>query len=152
MGLGLTIAARLAKGRPAEALAALRAAVEASAGEAVRWTSTGDDDGPPWLAIALQPAEEALTFTFEPERIVATARTSGAGPGYHAFVCELLRGAGDELGIDWTASRDDEGDETGFFDCGDRVRLEREFHAFVAALARQLDSTGGPLFVGLGPE
>lgn len=58
------------------------------------------------LAVSLHPAEEALRFEVEGDRLRASARTNSAGPGYHAFVLDLLDRAGEACGLTWDPPED----------------------------------------------
>ena len=60
-------------------------------------------DAGPELHLDLHPAADAVVLTADPEgRVVATADSSGAGPGYHTFIGRVLERAGDELGVTWS--------------------------------------------------
>jgi len=65
----------------------------------LRFERTSDADG---LIVALNPLAEPL-FLFVPAvgEIESSAKTSSLGPGYHAWVVDLLRRVGDRLKISW---------------------------------------------------
>ncbi|MCW8140729.1 MAG: hypothetical protein KIT58_17655 [Planctomycetota bacterium] len=58
------------------------------------------------LAVALHPAEESLRCEVEGDRLRVTGRTNSAGPGYHAFVLDLLDRAGEACGLVWDPPED----------------------------------------------
>lgn len=72
------------------------------------------------IALALHPAEERLVLWLDRDRLGGQARTSGAGPGYHVAVVELLDFLADRLRLTWQVE-----DPTGFFASRDRGALER---------------------------
>jgi hypothetical protein len=87
-------------------------------------------------AVVLHPAAEPLELTAErPGSIVASANTSSVGPGYHAFVCDLLRELGDALAIEWQPPDDEHFDETEYFETGDAAALEEEMLAWLGSVA-----------------
>lgn len=115
-----------------------------------------DDDGRPCLAVSLHPAAEEIVVTdLGGTRLAATAKTSTAGPGYHAFVCDVLHALGAALPIAWDdESADGEvGDETGYFHSGDYAALEARFLEWTRGLAAQvrtiLDQGGTALAVSM---
>lgn len=72
------------------------------------------------LAIALHPAEERLVLWVIEDKVGGQARTSGAGPGYHVAVIELLDHLARRLRLAWDVQ-----DPTGFHGHRDREALER---------------------------
>jgi hypothetical protein len=82
-------------------------------------------------------------------RLRVTARTTPAGPGYHAHLCGLLRQFASEFDVTWLA--DDADDPTGFFDTTDRPACERAFDAWLAAECRRALGQRPPAAIGL-PE
>ena len=93
--------------------------------------SEGLPEGTTSLDIQLHPAARNLHIeAADGGRLTVTAVTSPVGPGYHTYVCRLLRRMGDELRIGWLPTGelgDDEAsrDMTGFFESGDRADAER---------------------------
>lgn len=97
------------------------------------------DDDSPALVIDLHPAAEALRIVLkDSNRIVLSAQTSAAGPGYHIFVCNLLVRIAEALDIDWTAAGDDEGDETGYFGTSEPNLVYQEMLAWLGKLCEVL--------------
>ena len=53
----------------------------------------------------LYPCAEPVQLALEPDNILhVSAKTSGAGPGYHCYVCELMEKLGHDLHIEWLGS------------------------------------------------
>lgn len=103
------------------------------------------------LAVSLHPAEEALRVVVEGDRLRASARTNSAGPGYQAFVLELLDRAGEACGLVW----DPPEDLTSLQAAGDLDALQDEAAAWLKEAARRLAelSRGGHSSLGVSlPE
>ncbi|MFN7921358.1 MAG: hypothetical protein U0Q16_14750 [Bryobacteraceae bacterium] len=78
------------------------------------------EDGTASLGCLLHPAGESLTLETTLEHfLIADCRTQCVGPGYHIFVCELLRELASEFAIEWEPPGAGFGDSTGFFHNGD---------------------------------
>lgn len=109
-----------------------------------------DGDGKPVLLLtchpAAPPAELRLGGT---GRVRVTARTSPAGPGYHAHLCGLFGQFASEFDITWVA--DDADDPTGFFLAADRAGCEAAFDRWLAAACKRAANLPAPVGVGL-PE
>jgi hypothetical protein len=80
--------------------------------------------------IRLHPAARDVRIeTTDGGRVIVIGQTSPVGPGYHTYVCGLLRRMGDELGITW-APTGEPGDEdasrdiTGFLHTAGRADAE----------------------------
>jgi len=140
MGLGLILRARA---RDSESFGAIEQLIDARFHDLV--VRSASDEGR--YVVQLHPAAEDVEFSMDDGVIVVSAKTSTVGPGYHAFLCELLHRLGGELDLAWTAG-EDEGDETGYFLTSDRGALEGEMLAWLRGLcgmlAEQIDqgSTG----------
>ncbi len=86
--------------------------------------------GAPVLRLRLHPAAaEVALLAASQERIVVSADTSAAGPGYHRYVVDLLKALGDQQGISWAPPDEDVGvgDATGYFHTGDASQVEEHF-------------------------
>lgn len=96
-------------------------------------------EGAPVLRLRLHPAagEVSLLATTR-GRLVVSAETTAVGPGYHVFLCDLLKALGHALDIHW-ADADEAmgvGDPTGYFHTDDAGPVE------VHMLAWLQDSVG----------
>lgn len=58
------------------------------------------------VGIGLHPAEERVRFDLDGDRLRVAARTNSAGPGYHAYVADLLDQVADDLGFAWDLPED----------------------------------------------
>lgn len=153
MGLGLYIGTRLAPARlrsttagEPEVLHALRDALPLAIGDLLHthlsemWRT---EDG---LAARLHPAEEAVEFRLEPAGLLtASAKTSSAGPGYHAFLVHLLEQLGEQCDLSWVWEDSERGflDEAGYFGDRDFGRLQSEMAGWLRSLARHITSEDG---------
>ena len=82
-------------------------------------------------------AEEMELCVPEPGKLIASAKTSTAGVGYHVFLCELLQRLGRHFGLAWDAADAEEGtgDETGYFFDGNVQTVRQEMLRWLGALA-----------------
>jgi hypothetical protein len=82
-------------------------------------------------------AEELELCVAEAGRLVASARTSTAGPGYHIFLCDLLHRLGDQFALEWDEPNEEEGtgDETGYFFGAAPTAVRQEMLRWLGALA-----------------
>lgn len=142
MGLGLNLTGRFHDDRddPETWLERIRSWLEANAGEPLEAIRSGQDPRDRTAVLAsLHPCAEDLHLTVpEPGLLVASAKTSGVGPGYHIYLCELLHRLGDDLGIAWDAPDNStgDGDETGYFHTADTAALEAEFLAWLRGVVQ----------------
>jgi len=158
MGLGLTLLSRpLKHGLLRRAPSAQRVAerlLKLAHGTDPLFRSLGrvvvDDDGS--AMVFLYPTEEPVFVKVERAQLGCNARTSGAGPGYHAFVVELLDRLAEDLGTSWLPeapdaanSAEDAGtfDETGYFTHRDVARLQDEMLAWLRGLSGALTADRG---------
>ena len=132
MGVGLYLTGRCRAAADDEVwLDRVHSWLEENAGEPLEKVRLGRDGRDnPAVAATLHPCAEDLEITVSgPGRVAATAKTSGAGPGYHVYLCDLLGRLGDAMAIDWDGPSAEEGtgDETGYFHTGDPKALEDAF-------------------------
>jgi hypothetical protein len=141
MGVGLYLEGRC-KGAKAPAPKALLKRVEewavSHAGEPLTDCAHGKDrDGKPTLLLRLHPAGEALEVAaLGKGRLLASTKTSPVGPGYHAYLCDLLKRLGKALGVAWDEPHEESGPGTLYFHQRDRAALEREFLLWLQDMAR----------------
>ena len=105
MGIGLDL-----KGRyraiaedPETLLDRVQSWLEEHAGEPMESARLGrDSQDNPAVLVSLHPCAEDVEIAVpEPGRVSVSAKTSTVGPGYHAFLCDLLHRLGDAVAIDW---------------------------------------------------
>ena len=88
------------------------------------------------LYAMLHPAAPPLEFTWDPGGVISAAiKTSTVGPGFHAFVVELLDAVAGRCGLKWQWAGCDETDYGVTRDYG---RLQRTMASHVRSLARSL--------------
>ncbi|WP_163863714.1 hypothetical protein [Myxococcus eversor] len=83
--------------------------------------------GAPLLRLRLHPAAgEVSILAASGARVVISAETTAVGPGYHVFLCDLLKAMGQALHLHW-AEPDEAmgvGDPTGYFHTDDAGPVE----------------------------
>ncbi|RKH43962.1 hypothetical protein [Corallococcus sicarius] len=102
--------------------------VQQAAGELLEASRIEDGpQGAPVLRLRLHPAAgEVSVLAATQERLVVSAETSAVGPGYHLYLCDLLKALGEAHGIIWAPPDADAGvgDATGYFHSGDSGPVE----------------------------
>jgi hypothetical protein len=96
------------------------------------------EHGEPALFVHIHPGAEEMEFCVpEPGKLVASAKTSTAGAGYHIFLCDLLQRLGRHFSLAWDApdAEDGTGDETGYFFDGNVKAVRQEMLRWLGALA-----------------
>lgn len=96
-------------------------------------------EGDPALYVQIHPCAEDVEVRAPSDTVcVIVAKTSTAGPGYHIFVCKLLRQLGNHFRIDWDAPDEETGagDETGYFFHEDVEAVRVEMQRWLSALSR----------------
>lgn len=84
----------------------------------------------------VSPLEEDLSFSVGADgSLLASAKTSSLGPGYHAYLVTALDTLADELGFEWEET-EEHFDETGYFADRDFERLQGAFTDWFEDLAR----------------
>ena len=84
------------------------------------------------IALALHPAEERAVIWLDRDRLGGQARTSGAGPGYHVAIVELLEFLAERLRLGWQVE-----DPTGYWETRDRGALERAMVEHLKGVVRK---------------
>ncbi len=89
------------------------------------------------LRVRLHPTAEDVEVVAKDNHVIVSAKTSTTGPGYHTYLCGLVRQFGDELKIAWEPPNEEgTGDETGYFYSGDRADLEGQMLEWLQAVVR----------------
>ena len=110
------------------------------------------DDGLPVLAVDLHPAAESVQIrATDGGRVTVACKTSTAGPGFHAYVCDTLRRAGADLNIEWSRPDPDAGtgDPTGYFETSDFAPVRREMLSWLGTAVRSLSDLIARDYTGL---
>jgi hypothetical protein len=104
-----------------------------------------DAEDKPALLVVLHPASPAVEIRLGGSgKIRISATTTPAGPGYHQYLCTLLRQMTKDFAFAWVA--DDCSDPTGYFTTRNRAALEQHFLRWLAGAC-----SGNPHAVGLPP-
>ncbi|CAN5379409.1 hypothetical protein BH11PLA2_BH11PLA2_44890 [soil metagenome] len=159
MAVGLTLTAALASDERRFNSAAIRdwlarAAVWFEAvGDAVLDAHLDRDvEGRPHLRVAFHPAADDVDVRISSGgKLKLIARTSPAGPGYHAYLCTLLRQFALDFEFTWEEPPGDH-DAGRYFVAGDRARLDSAFHHWLSNRCSQVlskPSHTGSMSVGL---
>lgn len=124
-----------------------------SAGDAVLETRLARDSlDHPLLHVHFHPAGEPAQLRIGGSgKVTVHAKTSPVGPGYHAYLCELLKDFAEDFEIAWNDPTPDR-DPAHYFQHGDLARLERHFLHWLAlecAGALRRSEPGQILSVGL---
>ena len=103
-----------------------------------------DGDERPVLLLVIHPASPTVEVRLGASgRLRVSATTTPAGPGYHAYLCELFRQMAAEFDFSWVA--DDCSDPTGYYHSQNRQRCEEAFLRWLAdACAKAPTSVGLP--------
>ena len=90
------------------------------------------------LSLQIYPVEEAVFFSVnERGQLVCSAKTSGAGPGYHAYLIEKLDELEKRCHLKWIwDNREDFFDETGYALDREYPKLQAKMEDFLGGLAK----------------
>lgn len=99
------------------------------------------------LYATIHPCEESVNFELVGDNLICSAKTNSVGPGYHAYLVELIEKLGNGLGIKWNWNLE-EGeefyqDETGYYQQRDYEQLQLEMVKWLNMLCRNFDEEGG---------
>ena len=90
------------------------------------------------LYVRLHPSAEDVEFIWQPDQSLrASAKTSTTGPGYHAFLIDLLQHIGEMMNLDWDW-QEENADQANFVHSGDFAALQKEMAVFWKSLGRIL--------------
>ena len=101
-----------------------------------------DSEDKPGLLVVLHPTSPAVELWLGGSgKIRVSAVTTPAGPGYHQYLCNLLRQLAKDFEFPWVA--DDSHDPTGYFATRNRATLEQHFLRWLAEeCAKQSNAIG----------
>lgn len=100
-------------------------------------TRIGFSEDQPTLFCQVHPAAGELYLSLvDLDHLVASAKTSTVGPGYHIFVCDLVRKLGEKFHLCWLVDNEDYFDEGEYFFSGDRENVFKEMTAWLRGLCR----------------
>ena len=140
MGIGFQLLARLERtlSSPDGFLQAIETWVKTYCIDLAPSTRTGFSETTPTLFCQLHPAAEELEVSLlDLNHVLVSARTSTVGPGYHIFVCDMLRKLGQEFRLTWDAENDEEYlDEGNYFFSGNQENVFDEMTAWLRGLCQ----------------
>jgi len=87
------------------------------------------------LLAKLHPGEEPVHFEIREADLHVSARTSSCGPGYHAYICDLLDRLTQACDLVWHFDDEAYLDETGYFHARDFEALQDESLRWLRGLA-----------------
>ncbi len=124
-----------------------------TAGDAVLETRLARDaDDKPLAHILLHPVADPVELRIGGSgKVTVHARTAPVGPGYHAYLCELLKEFAEDFEFTWNETAL-EHDPAHFFATEDLAKLERHFLHWLAAecsTALRKATPDQPLSIGL---
>lgn len=129
MGIGLLLRGTA---RSAISIERVQGWLRSVAASELRTSTSCEEDRLPTLIVDLHPGAENLRFVFpQDQQITVSAQTSSGGPGYHIYVCALLKKMEAELSVRWEPSPDGEGDETGYFESNDRNEVYESMQSWL---------------------
>jgi len=100
-------------------------------------TRIGFSETTPTLFCQLHPAAEELELSvLDLNHFAASAKTSTVGPGYHIFLCDMLRKLGGQFDVEWQAPNDDFFDEAEYFFTGNEENVFEEMARWLNGLSR----------------
>jgi hypothetical protein len=100
-------------------------------------TRIGFSETTPTLFCQLHPAAEELELAvLDLDHFAASAKTSTVGPGFHIFLCDMLRKLGKQFGVQWETSNEDYFDEADYFSTGNQNHVFEEMARWLNGLSR----------------
>lgn len=90
------------------------------------------------LHVFLHPAEEPVEFSFNGDSLVCSAKTNSAGPGFHAFLVELLEQIAPQCGLEWQWAAEEEGDDTGYYQQRNFSDLQEQMIIWLQRVAQDI--------------
>jgi hypothetical protein len=143
MGLGIYIKAEV--GTPIQFSAIEDCIRNNTSGLFEDFLSFSDSDNS--FCVTLHPCEETVIFEYVSGQLICSAKTSSVGPGYHAYLVELVEKIGADLGIQWIWNLE-EGeqyylDETGYYSHRNFKQLQFEMLKWLQALAKSFADEKG---------
>jgi hypothetical protein len=137
LGVGFQLLARFGRTltSPDEILREMEAWVGAYSVDLSPSTRIGFSETTPTLFCQLHPAAEELELSvLDLDHLVASGKTSTVGPGYHIFVCDMLRKLGEAFHLAWITNNEEYFDEGDYFFSGDQERVFKEMTAWLRGL------------------
>ncbi|MDL2285530.1 hypothetical protein LJB93_02155 [Desulfovibrio sp. OttesenSCG-928-F07] len=85
-------------------------------------------------------AADPVVFQFDENTMRVSARTSNAGPGYHAYVVSLLKKLEQQTQVIWAEDGEDDesGDESGYWQSGDFTDIQGSMAGWLHSLGSMI--------------
>lgn len=125
--------------KPAKTLQSIQKAIDATVVEPIHRRFLDCQMTKDVLFVKLHPATEDMEISVKGSEILVSAKTSTAGPGYHAYLIDVLDSVSRLAGIDfdWT-NGEEAGDETGYHEHRDIELLRDESVCWLRAIRDQI--------------
>jgi hypothetical protein len=94
------------------------------------------------LFITLHPSAEPCYVEIDRQFTTFAAKTSNAGPGYHALITELLEVLSAELALEWMFDGDNYQDETGYWEARNFRALQTRMSVWLQELTNVIVRPG----------
>ena len=137
MGVGFQLLGRFAQTltSPDDFLEKIQKWVEEYAADLIPSSRIGFSETEPTLFCLLHPAADELYLSIlDLNHLVASTKTSTVGPGYHIFLCDMLRKLGQVFDITWEENNEEYFDEGGYFFSGDQKQVFDEMTKWLGFL------------------
>ncbi|MDX2146640.1 MAG: hypothetical protein SFZ23_03880 [Planctomycetota bacterium] len=148
MGLGICVRAKLRNNKPQSAEKAIEDIVGAlpdAISDPVMTECLDVVEAEDKLLVTLHPAAEMLEISAEHGFVVASTKTSTAGPGFHAAVVDVLDRLGKACSLAWMWDEEGSPDETGYALDRDYAKLQQamasQFRAVAEAIGDHLEES-----------
>ena len=142
MAVGLRLLAKLASPveQPEKLMNQIAEWLKQKCSDLVPEISQTSIDNSPVIFCHLHPAAEEVELSLlDRERMVVSASTSSAGPGYHIFLVSLLKDWAHDFGASWRRPEDEPGDycdETDYFFAGGEQRVFDSMTTWLQSVAK----------------
>lgn len=126
-------------------VSALRDAIESEITDPLQRRLTTLDISDNRLQLELHPSAEPIEISVEDGAIEVSAKTSGAGPGYHAMLAELMKNVALRAGIalPWDDLQVGWANDTGYHAHRDINLLREEAARLLRSISRHVQEVGG---------
>jgi hypothetical protein len=139
LGVGFQLLAKFERtlNSPDEILGQMEAWVRAYAADLAPETRIGFSEDQPTLFCKLHPAAEDLyLYLIDLDHFVASAKTSTVGPGFHIFVCDMVKKLGERFNLTWITDNEEYFDEADYFFSSNPKNVFEEMTAWLRGLCQ----------------
>jgi hypothetical protein len=139
LGVGFQLLAKFERtlNSPDEILREMETWVRAYAADLAPETRIGFSEDQATLFCKLHPAAEDLyLYLGDLDHFVASAKTSTVGPGFHIFVCDMVKKLGERFNLTWITGNEEYFDEADYFFSGNPKNVFEEMTAWLRGLCQ----------------